>query len=151
MHILFLHAYEAPEWAASGAKLGLSFDVKFSSEHRDASYETDQESLLGSVFPSTTLPVLPLTEPSFVSNRGTETVKVKPGAMTCQIQLPDTQQHSFRFFLDFVSLVGRGLDYTCSHVSDCLLLSDLAGKPEGAVRNDVVSDVLCVILTPCTR
>jgi len=47
--------------------------------------------------------VMPLNEPSFISAKGQEIVKVSPGAFSCQIQLPDTEQYSFRFFLDFVS------------------------------------------------
>lgn len=38
-------------------------------------------------------------------------ITVSPGAFSCQIQEPQTEQYSFRFFLDF---------------------------PEGAIRNDVV-------------
>jgi hypothetical protein len=52
----------------------------------------------------------PLNEPTFVSSKGTEVVKVLPGAYGCQIQRIESQQYAFRFSLDF---------------------------PEGAIRNDV--------------
>ena len=52
----------------------------------------------------------PLNEPTFVSNKGTEVVKVLPGAYGCQIQQVQSQQYALRFF------------------SDC---------PDGATRNDV--------------
>ncbi|KAL7539068.1 hypothetical protein ACHAXR_013273, partial [Thalassiosira sp. AJA248-18] len=103
------HFCIAPEWAASGAKLGLPLDVKFSTETCE-SYEMNQESLLGGAVPAF-LAVNPLNSPTFTSANGIETVKVTPGAFSCQIKLPETEEYSFRFFLDF---------------------------PEGAVRNDVV-------------
>jgi hypothetical protein len=48
--------------------------------------------------------VMPLNEPSFISTKGQEIVKVTPGAFSFQIQLPDTIQSSIHFdsFLDFV-------------------------------------------------
>lgn len=96
---LFFHT--APEWAASGAKLGLPLEVKFST--KDCySYEMNQDTLLGGV-PVSFLAAVPLNQPSFTSVNGQETVKVTPGAFSCQIQMPETLQHSLRFFLDFVS------------------------------------------------
>ena len=97
-----------PEWAASGAKLGLPLKVKFSNEACD--YEMNKERLLGSEFPPF-LSLEPLNEPTFVSVNGLEKVKVSRGAYYDQIQDPDTKQYAFRFFLDF---------------------------PEGAARNDVI-------------
>ena len=105
----------APEWAASGAKLGLPLRVKFTHEMCSPSdallqEEDDNEALLGGALPSF-LGVRPLNEPSFTSAKGQETVKVTAGRGACQIQQPDSGQYSLRFFLDF---------------------------PEGAARNDVV-------------
>jgi len=97
-----------PEWSASGAKLGLRLNIKFSTETCE-SYEMNQGTLLGGALPSSSFLVQPLNEPSFVSVNGQETVKVTPGRFSCQLD-PQTEQYSFRFFLDF---------------------------PEGAVRNDV--------------
>lgn len=92
----------APEWAASGAKLGLALDIRFLAN--ECSYEMNQETLLGGVPPSF-LDVVPLNEPSFVSANGLEKVKVAPGVFSCQIQTPETQQYNLNFFMDFVSLV----------------------------------------------
>ncbi|KAL7425781.1 hypothetical protein ACHAXH_000129 [Discostella pseudostelligera] len=114
-----------PEWAASGAKLTLPLHVQFSTMNKECiSYdELNQESLLLGdslgVAKATTMSssssscstVMPMNEPSFISTKGQEIVKVTPGVFSCQIQIPDTEQYSFRFFLDF---------------------------PEGATRNDVV-------------
>ena len=102
-----LNSAAALEWAASGAKLALPLHVRFSTNECQ-SYEMNQESLLladsrGGGAASSFLSVLPLNEPSFVSIKGQESVKVTPGAFSCQIQIPDTEQYSFRFFLDFVS------------------------------------------------
>jgi len=106
------------EWAASGAKLGLPLTLEFSSDdtsstcHDDTKTShgeimTDRESLLGEegqhhglMLPS--FLVKPLNEPSFISSNGQEFVKVAPGRCSCQSS-PDTEQYSFRFFLDFVS------------------------------------------------
>lgn len=52
----------------------------------------------------------PLNEPSFINAKGTQIVKVLPGAYGCQIQQVQSQQYALRFFVDF---------------------------PDGAVRNDV--------------
>lgn len=101
-----------PEWAASGAKLGLSVEVEFTDEA--CSYEMTKERLLmgdddGRRGPSM-LSVEPLNDPVFVSAKGQEVVKVLPGAYACQIQGLASGQYKLYFFLDF---------------------------PEGAVRNDV--------------
>mmetsp|Transcript_21542 Transcript_21542/g.46819 ORF Transcript_21542/g.46819 Transcript_21542/m.46819 type:complete len:226 (+) Transcript_21542:222-899(+) len=113
------------EWAASGAKLGLPLTLEFSSDDTTSTYHddtktshgeivADRESLLGEegqhaglMLPS--FLVKPLNEPSFISSNGQEFVKVAPGRCSCQLS-PDTEQYSFRFFLDF---------------------------PDGAVKNDV--------------
>jgi hypothetical protein len=92
----------APEWAASGAKLGLALDVRFLAN--ECSYEMNQETLLGGVSPSF-LDVVPLNEPTFVSANGLEKVKVAHGVFSCQIQAPETQQYNLNFFMDFVSVV----------------------------------------------
>ena len=97
-----------PEWAASGAKLGLPLEIEFTDE-ACAQFEMNKERLLGEGRPSF-LSVEPLNEPSFISQRGQERVKVTSGAYGCELQQIEAQQYSFRFFLDF---------------------------PEGAVRNDV--------------
>lgn len=145
----------APEWAASGAKLALPLHVQFSTTNKECtSYdELNQESLLMGdslgVAKATTMSssssscstVMPLNEPSFISTKGQEIVKVTPGAFSCQIQVPDTEQYSFRFFLDFVS------DNEWSEMSH--LLFDLVSlftrshflQPEGATRNDVVREI----------
>lgn len=98
----------ALEWAASGAKLGLPLHVRFSTNECEL-FEMNQESLLlgdrgvgASSQPSSFLSVLPLNEPTFISSKGQESVKVTQGAYSCHIQVPDTEQHSLRFFLDFV-------------------------------------------------
>mmetsp|Transcript_1128 Transcript_1128/g.2053 ORF Transcript_1128/g.2053 Transcript_1128/m.2053 type:complete len:251 (+) Transcript_1128:29-781(+) len=106
-HTLFK---KAPEWAASGAKLGFALEVEFTNERCD--YEMSKESLLrgDALMGNTLMSVEPLNEPSFVSSNGIETVKVLPGAYGCQIQGIESRQYAFRFFLDF---------------------------PEGAKRNDV--------------
>lgn len=99
-----------PEWAASGAKLGLPLDINFSTQECE-SFDMNRESLLGEAPGAPFLAVEPMNTPTFTSAQGQETVKVFPGAYSCQIQSPETQQHSLRFFLDF---------------------------PNGASRNDVV-------------
>lgn len=97
-----------PEWAASGAKLALPVEVEFTDEGC-ADYEMTKERLLGEGRPSFRS-VAPLNEPTFVSQRGQERVKVTEGAYGCELQQIEALQFTFRFFLDF---------------------------PEGAVRNDV--------------
>ena len=92
----------APEWAASGAKLGLALDVRFLT--KECSYEMNQENILGGTSPSL-LDVVPMNEPSFISAKGQEKVKVLAGAFSCQIQIQETQQYNLNFFMDFVSLV----------------------------------------------
>jgi hypothetical protein len=64
----------------------------------------NQEALVGGTPPSF-LDVVPLNEPSFISADGQEKVKVTPGAFSCQIRMPETQQYNVNFFVDFVSLV----------------------------------------------
>lgn len=96
------------EWAASGAKLALPLEVKFTAY--ECAPDMNTESLLGGDLHSSFLVVEPKSEPTFVSMKGQETVKVMPGAYNVQAQSFDEQQHSLRFFLDF---------------------------PDGAVRNDV--------------
>jgi hypothetical protein len=95
------------EWAASGARLGFSLEVEFTKEGCTA-YEMKNERLLGEA--RTIRSVVPLNEPSFISIKGREAIKVLPGAYGCEIQSLEAQHYLFRFFLDF---------------------------PEGAVRNDV--------------
>ena len=96
------------EWYASGVKLGLHVDVKFTYEL--CAYGMNKESLLGDKFPPF-LSVKPLNTPTFISaENGLEEVMVTRGAYGCQLQVPETKQYAFRFFLDF---------------------------PEGAIRNDV--------------
>ena len=99
-----------PDWAASGAKLGLSLEVEFTDER--CGYEMTKERLLkgDALMGDTMMAVEPLNEPAFVSAKGTEVVAVSPGAYGCQIQGIESRQYAFRFFLDF---------------------------PEGAKRNDV--------------
>lgn len=97
-----------PEWAASGARLGLPLEVEFTDEPC-ADYEMTKERLLGDGRP-TFRSVEPLNVPTFISKKGQETVKVTPGAYGCELQQIEAEQYKFRFFLDF---------------------------PEGAVRNDV--------------
>jgi hypothetical protein len=94
----------APEWAASGAKLGLALDVRFLS--KGCPPEISQDTLLGGADlpPSSLLDVVPLNEPSFIGVNGQERVKVTPGAFSCRIQIPDTQQYNLNFFVDFVSI-----------------------------------------------
>jgi len=97
-----------PEWAASGAKLALPLEVEFSKE-ACAEYSMNKERLLGDGKPYFQA-VEPLNEPTFVSAQGVKRVEVTPGAYGCELQRSESQQYSFRFFLDF---------------------------PDGAVRNDV--------------
>jgi hypothetical protein len=100
-----------PEWAASGAKLGLALEVEFTNEK--CQYEMSKERLLrGDVMMGNTLMLVePLNEPSFISSNGIEIVKVLPGAYGCQMQEIESRRYAFRFFFDF---------------------------PEGAQRNDVI-------------
>ena len=101
-----------PEWAASGAKLGLTLELEFTDD--TANYEMTKERLLtgnGNIAsPSKLYTTIPLNEPTFISSKGTEIVKVQPGAYSIQIQDLSSQQYALRFFIDF---------------------------PEGAIRNDV--------------
>lgn len=98
-----------PEWAASGAKLSLPLELEFCKEPC-AEYEMNKERLLGDGNKPSFRAVELLNEPSFISTKGVERVKVTSGAFGCSIERIESQQYSFRFFLDF---------------------------PEGAVRNDV--------------
>lgn len=96
------------EWAASGAKLGFPLEIEFTDEEY-STYEMTKERLLtGDIrnFRS----VVPLNVPTFISRKGQETIKVLPGAYSCELQSLEAQQYTVRFFLDF---------------------------PEGAIRNDV--------------
>ena len=114
---------QPPEWAASGAKLGLTLELEFTNETAD--YEMSKERLLkgDALMGSKLYTTYPLNEPTFVSARGTEVVKVKPGAYGCNIQQIESQQYALRFFVDF---------------------------PEGAVRNDVELPAERVyFLSPC--
>lgn len=93
----------ALEWAASGAKLGLPLQVRFSTNECEEFKMIQESLLLGDRGVGASLPsVLPLNEPTFISSKGQEHVKVTQGAFSCQIQVPDTEQYSLRFFLDFV-------------------------------------------------
>jgi hypothetical protein len=98
------------EWAASGAKLGLTLELEFTNEQCD--YEMSKERLLkGDALMGTKLYIIdPLNEPSFISSKGKEMVKILPGAYGCSVQSIESQQYALRFFVD------------------C---------PDGAVRNDV--------------
>ena len=98
-----------PEWAASGARLGFPLEVEFTNE-ACTEYEMTKERLLGTSGRNIRS-VEPLNEPTFISRKGQEKVKVTPGAYGCELQQVEAQQYKFRFFLDF---------------------------PEGATRNDVV-------------
>ncbi len=105
-----------PEWAASGAKLGLTLELEFTSDTAD--YEMSKERLLLQGNDNTSrmasssklYTTIPLNEPSFITTEGTQLVKVLPGAYGCQIQQVQSQQYALRFFVDF---------------------------PDGAIRNDV--------------
>jgi hypothetical protein len=90
-----------PEWAASGARLGLAVEVEFTDER--CPYEMSKEALLrGDALMGTNLmTVEPLNDPSFVSSNGREVVRVLPGAYGCQVQGGESGQYSLRFFLDF--------------------------------------------------
>lgn len=90
-----------PDWAASGAKLGLVLEVEFTNEK--CQYEMSKERLLrGDIMMGNNLmTVEPLNEPSFISSIGRETVKVLPGAYGCQLQEIESRRYAFRFFLDF--------------------------------------------------
>ncbi|KAL9189073.1 hypothetical protein ACHAXT_011563, partial [Thalassiosira profunda] len=90
-----------PEWAASGAKLGFNLEVEFTNEPAD--YEMTKERLLkgDAMMGSVLLSVVPLNDPTFVSNEGTQTIDVQPGAYGCQIQDLGSRQYALRFFLDF--------------------------------------------------
>ena len=93
----------APEWAASGAKLGIPLDIHFSTQEC-VDPTMNQETLLSvNGIDPPYLAAVPLNEPSFVSQNGVETVKVLPGAYSCQVQRIESGMHSFRFFMDFVS------------------------------------------------
>ena len=98
-----------PEWAASGARLGFPLEVEFTDE-TCGDYQMTKERLLGTNNGSNFRSVEPLNEPTFVSTKGQENVKVTAGAYGYELQQVEAQQYSFRFFLDF---------------------------PDGAVRNDV--------------
>lgn len=108
------------DWAASGAKLGFELEVEFCEESCSSYEMTKERLLLGSVAvtkqgtrgKATTAikAVEPLNEPSFVSTKGLEKIVVTEGAYGCDLLNLQSQQYSFRFFLDF---------------------------PEGAKRNDV--------------
>mmetsp|Transcript_23866 Transcript_23866/g.50609 ORF Transcript_23866/g.50609 Transcript_23866/m.50609 type:complete len:326 (-) Transcript_23866:208-1185(-) len=103
-----------PEWAASGAKLGLPLQVQFSPQAQDNAEsilsQEPPETLLATAPDSPNFTVTPLKEPSFVSLKGVETVEVTEGRMACSLSSATMMQYSFRFFLDF---------------------------PKGAVKNDV--------------
>lgn len=95
-----------PEWAASGARLVLP-DLEVEFQKTKPKGGTD-EWLIGPVSEKR-LVVNPLTQPTFVSVDGQQTVPVEAGAY-CIAQL-EGPKSNLRFYLDF---------------------------PEGAVRNDVV-------------
>mmetsp|Transcript_1893 Transcript_1893/g.2623 ORF Transcript_1893/g.2623 Transcript_1893/m.2623 type:complete len:306 (-) Transcript_1893:87-1004(-) len=97
-----------PDWAASGAKLSFPLELEFCDDPC-AEYEMNKERLLGDDKPSFCA-VEVLNDPSFISTNGVEQVTVTPGAFGLMLERIESQQYSFRFFLDF---------------------------PKGAVRNDV--------------
>lgn len=88
------------DWAASGARLGFPLELEFTDD-LCSDYEMTKESLLKQATKNPRA-VVPLNEPSFVSlTKGTETIEVKEGAFSCQLQTAQAQQYSLRFFLDF--------------------------------------------------
>lgn len=95
-----------PEWASSGARLAFAVDVSFKQEYSQS--KTGEERLLG---PSQTRIIEPVTQPTFVSVSGEETVKVLVGAWSTISASERSGRAFLRFFLDF---------------------------PEGAQRNDVI-------------
>lgn len=101
-----------PEWAASGARLGFPLELEFCKEPC-VDFNMNKERLLqgsGISFAKNNFrAVVPLNEPTFISNQGQQTINVKEGAYGCEVQNLIAQQYSLRLFLDF---------------------------PDGAVRND---------------
>lgn len=96
--MVMTHAsFEAPEWAASGAKLVFPLEVEFTGHRCD--YEMSKERLLKG--DASLMSVEPLNAPSFISSNGIEVVSVLPGAYGCEIQWEESRQYTFRFFLDF--------------------------------------------------
>ena len=102
-----------PEWAASGAKLGFPLEIEFCEDPCD-DFDMNKERLLSGPGRSSSKSnnfkaVVPLNEPSFISNNGQEEILVEEGAYGVEVQYLEAQQYKLRFFLDF---------------------------PKGAVRND---------------
>mmetsp|Transcript_28423 Transcript_28423/g.46133 ORF Transcript_28423/g.46133 Transcript_28423/m.46133 type:complete len:359 (+) Transcript_28423:143-1219(+) len=110
---------------ATGSKLGLPLDIQFTSS-ACTDFEMNNEPLLqgdstNNNDPTTTttttaavsplFSLQPLNKPTFITHKGQQSVKITPGAYSCQLSDVSTQQYFFRFFLDF---------------------------PEGASRNDVI-------------
>lgn len=96
------------DWAASGAKLALpNLVVEFTDDACE--YEMSKERFLNSSQKSF-LSMKPLTQPSFVSLKGEQEVKVTDGAYSFELSRIEALRYNFRFFLDF---------------------------PDGATRNDV--------------
>jgi len=91
---------------ATGSKLGLPLDIKFTS-CACTDFEMNNEALLrgGSSAPPTTasplLSLQPLNAPKFVTLSGQKSVKVNSGAYASQLSDPETKQYFFRFVLDF--------------------------------------------------
>lgn len=96
---------------ATGSKLGLPLDIKFTSR-ACTNFEMNNEALLlGNNAPTTNnsplLSLQALNEPKFVTLSGQRSVKVSSGAYASQLSDPETKQYFFRFFLDFPESVTR--------------------------------------------
>jgi hypothetical protein len=105
-----------PEWAASGAKLGFPLEIEFAKElcsdfdmNKERLLQGDAANSISNTKKNNFRAVVPLNEPSFISNLGQETILVNEGAYGFEVQNLEAQQYSLRFCLDF---------------------------PQGAVRND---------------
>jgi len=90
---------------ATGSKLGLPLDIKFTSR-ACTNFEMNNEALLlGNNAPTTNnsplLSLQALNEPKLVTLSGQRSVKVSSGAYASQLSDPETKQYFFRFFLDF--------------------------------------------------
>ena len=96
-----------PEWAASGAKLGFPLEIEFC-EDPCADFDMNKERILSSgpgrsssKSNNNFKAVVPLNEPTFISNNGQEEIIVEEGAYGTEIQFLEAQQYKLRFFLDF--------------------------------------------------
>ena len=107
------------EFAASGARLGLSMDVIFEQQACDQAIRPVNEPLLERPI----LRLSPMSKPSIIGTQGEELIAVTSGGWS-QTQLEQVQKGEFalRFFLDF---------------------------PEGMARNDVRLDAERIFFTDC--